>query len=997
MAQGTIRGKITDDLGESIIGAAIVLKSDLSVGTVTDFDGKFSLEIKSNQPETIIISFISYKRIEKTVNPKNGEVVVLNFSLEPESFDIGEVVIESKANRAGDFFMEKIKQNSATSIDYISSETINKIGDRDVSSAVRRVSGVSTVGGFVAVRGLADRYIKTTVNGSKIPTLDPFTNNINLDIFATGLVDNIVITKTSSPALPGDWSGAYISIETKDYPDQLSVDFNVSFGYNTQATFKDVISGARSSTDWLGFDDGLRGIADGVPLEQANFPNPINSPNLYQQFQSLGLQGYLNSLGIVSTTPITQGGDFHRLGLVELGLLGAAEFNNGGAFNSALNQYNELYPRTQFFQHFNQELADIGGKFPNTWINETRRAPMNFTQNLTIGNQTKLFGKTLGFIVGFRYSTNNRYDPTSVINRTSISREFVPADGGPQPIGNELAFQQQTAAEINSWNILGQLSYKLNNNNSVSFIFMPNFLGESNSRTYFGQTLNHQPGLELVLGDDQYYFERKQIIYQAHTTHFIPSRQIKIDFNASYTDGERNVLDFKETRYLQDAATDTLFFQPEFNPNRRFRLLDENLLDARISAEMPLESMAKRKGKLTVGGNYVRHVRKSSQLIYQLNGLGGTFIPNNNPTEAFAIERFGIEGREDFDLNYANAGSILDNDVAFGNIGAAFAMIDFNVIPRLRFQGGVRVETTDLFTDIEEYYERGLEAGHPDRQFIAGVQANPGEVQSFDVLPSLNFIYKLGQNAENPTNLRVNYFHSLARPGFREMSPVSLEDYELRGRVTGNTDLELVNVRNYDLRLESYFKKGDNISMSVFFKNFINHIELLATPGGTNFTWENADKTTAVGIEIEGKKTLIAGFDLRGNVSFINSETTINGPITVKRQMFGQAPYIVNGMLTYTNDSLRFSISASYNVQGRKLAAVNIIGNDVPDIYELPMNMVDINVIKHLGKHFSVGCKVRNLLNTQFRRVYVFDSGYELDFDFYRWGTEYSVNFAYRL
>jgi outer membrane receptor protein involved in Fe transport len=229
------------------------------------------------------------------------------------------------------------------------------------------------------------------------------------------------------------------------------------------------------------------------------------------------------------------------------------------------------------------------------------------------------------------------------------------------------------------------------------------------------------------------------------------------------------------------------------------------------------------------------------------------------------------------------------------------------------------------------------------------------------------------------------------------MSPVSLEDYELRGRVTGNTSLRMVNVRNYDLRLESYFKKGDNASVSVFYKNFVDHIELLATPGGTNFTWANADKTSAIGIEFEGKKTLFGGFDIRGNVSFINSETTINGPITVKRQMFGQAPYIINGMLTYTNDSLRFTISGSYNVQGRKLAAVNIIGVDIPDVYELPQHMVDINAIKHFGKHFSVGFKIRNLLNTQIRRSYVFDSGYELDFDFYRWGTDYSISFAYKL
>ena len=91
-----------------------------------------------------------------------------------------------------------------------------------------------------------------------IPTLDPFTNNIKLDLFPASLVDNIIITKTASPELPGDWAGAYISIETKDYPDKLSVNMESSIGYNNQSSFKNVISSQRSSTDWLGYDNGLR-------------------------------------------------------------------------------------------------------------------------------------------------------------------------------------------------------------------------------------------------------------------------------------------------------------------------------------------------------------------------------------------------------------------------------------------------------------------------------------------------------------------------------------------------------------------------------------------------------------------------------------------------------------------------------------------------------------------------------------------------------------------
>ncbi|HOO09492.1 MAG TPA: TonB-dependent receptor plug domain-containing protein, partial [Cyclobacteriaceae bacterium] len=78
------------------------------------------------------------------------------------------------------------------------SELIKKTGDANVTAAIARVSGVSTNGSFITVRGIGDRYIKTMINGMRIPTLDPFTNNIKLDIFPSSLVDNIIITKTAS-------------------------------------------------------------------------------------------------------------------------------------------------------------------------------------------------------------------------------------------------------------------------------------------------------------------------------------------------------------------------------------------------------------------------------------------------------------------------------------------------------------------------------------------------------------------------------------------------------------------------------------------------------------------------------------------------------------------------------------------------------------------------------------------------------------------------------
>ncbi|MCB0621758.1 MAG: TonB-dependent receptor plug domain-containing protein, partial [Saprospiraceae bacterium] len=78
----------------------------------------------------------------------------------------------------------------------------------DVASAVRRVTGVTVEGGkYVYVRGLGDRYSKTTLNAAEVPGLDPNRNTVQMDLFPTNLIDNILVYKTFSPNLPGDFTG----------------------------------------------------------------------------------------------------------------------------------------------------------------------------------------------------------------------------------------------------------------------------------------------------------------------------------------------------------------------------------------------------------------------------------------------------------------------------------------------------------------------------------------------------------------------------------------------------------------------------------------------------------------------------------------------------------------------------------------------------------------------------------------------------------------------
>ena len=287
-AQGTIRGKITDgQTGESLIGANAFIEGTTK-GAMADLDGDFNLTDLAPGNYQITGRFIGYTSVKESVTITGDEVVIINFNLLPETFVIEQAAeVVARVDRTRDVYMENIKKKSASSIDYISSQQIKRTGDSNAASAMKRISGVSTVGNFVFVRGLSDRYLKTTLNGAEIPSIDPRRNTIEMDLFPTNLVDNLVVVKTQTANLPSDWAGAYISVETKDFPEDFSFNYSSSLGWNTNTTGRDVISSERSSTDWLGFDDGSRALPSLVDGRTADEWPTLANVSFGEQIQYL--------------------------------------------------------------------------------------------------------------------------------------------------------------------------------------------------------------------------------------------------------------------------------------------------------------------------------------------------------------------------------------------------------------------------------------------------------------------------------------------------------------------------------------------------------------------------------------------------------------------------------------------------------------------------------------------------------------------------------------
>lgn len=1015
-AQGSVRGRVSDTSGETVPGATVTVKDAGSTGprAVTDLDGNFSIILPQPGRTVLQIVAFSYRAYEMAVEVPIGGVVVMNAELTPEHAELKSVEVVAKARRSGDAYLDRMRSNAPASLDYISRDMMLKTGDTDAAAAVKRVPGVSTVGAFISVRGLSDRYLVTTINGGRIPTLDPFTNNLRLDLFPTGLMDNIIITKASTPDLPGDWAGAYLSMNTSDYPEQLRVNVSTTIGYNPSSMGRPIVLGGTSSTDFMGRDDGMRAIPDGFPGTMEEYP-VLQQPNLFQQLSLLGLGSYMSGLGITANTPGFSSSSMNsnsnlvlqHLMLARLGLLAPAQVLDPNAVLNGVNAYNSTYNNGYFSPLVNGELARLNTQWDNArWRLSTRTGGPNVNSSVSIGNRIMLAKKSarpkeLGFLVGFRYATETQNDQHSTMLRT------IEDQNDPEPGDTYQRKGEQHVSQVSSgWNAMGNLSFKLDPDNSFSLMVMGNVLGQNNGRylTFL------DPGVsgETFVSEEQFWEQRRLWVAQYASKHRLPGLELTITPEVSYSTGTRDILDLRILQYVKPAEGQPITdvdgaLRP---PGRIFRFLDDRIIDSRIGFERPLGEDRSRVRKVKFGGSYRTHRRTNDQNYFAVQGAPG---PEGWQTPGgFAMQPDGS-----FVSLYVPRGSFKDNDYGQQDVTAGYLMVDYAFTPRLRFAGGVRSERTDQVSDIRRFHDNDISATDPVRGSVGDVlidgasgssprPAVPGVIDNWDLLPSGNLIWKLRDESKPALNLRAGYFRSLSRPSFREFSVVYYYDFLLQAPIYGNPALRMTYVDNWDLRLENFFSTGDNISVSGFYKRFKDHIELLQTVAG-GFTWRNADRSRVFGLEIEGRVRPMRQLEWRGNITLMDSRsdlvTEINGQrVEYSTPMFGQSPYIINSTFTYSFDSLRLDISAAYNVQGPRLAVTNaeLQPNGIR-AFEMPRHLVDITVNKRFGKHWGVMLRARDLLNAPIRRSYKFSSGYALDFDRYTYGTEYLITVSYTI
>ncbi|GGF21750.1 TonB-dependent receptor [Echinicola rosea] len=368
-----VTGTVTDENGQPIPGATVQVQGTTR-GSVTDIDGKYSIEVEEGA--VLIFSFIGYQQQMVEV----GNQTVLNISLSPDMKSLDEVVVVGYGTQK--------KVNVIGSVSQISSESIE---NRPVPNATQALAGqmpgVTVIqrsgrpgesSGSIRVRGVGS----FGATPDALVIIDGIPGTLD-DINPNDIKSVSVLKDASSAAIYGARAAnGVILVTTKSGSEsKLTVSYNGYVGFNEATELPDLVN-SWEYAEMYNIASGSNSYTEEDIEKYRNQSDPDNYPNtrfLDELFSRKGVQtGH--------TISLNGGGDIHKyfLSAGYLGQQGIIEKNNYNRYNIRLNLESDLAENltmtTRLFGTYEernepQATANKGGELSDQLIQNSLRYP----------------------------------------------------------------------------------------------------------------------------------------------------------------------------------------------------------------------------------------------------------------------------------------------------------------------------------------------------------------------------------------------------------------------------------------------------------------------------------------------------------------------------------------------------------------------------------------------------------------------------------------------
>lgn len=949
---GAVSGSVHDNAGP-LPGASVSIKGT-TIGTATDFDGKFVLTGLKEGQDSLVISFLGFDDKIVPIKLVLGQTTDLGkINLEESAAVMAEVVVKAKMKNGEAKALNMIK-NSDRLVNVVAAKGIGKLPDKNAAEALQRVPAISVErdhgeGRYVSVRGTPRDWSSSLINGDRMPVADEDgdSRTLSFDIFPSELIEYIVVSKSLTPDIEADAIGGSINFMTRAAPEERIINAKLGGGANFQS-------------------------------ETPIFDGSI----LYGDRLLKGKLGYLISASVYNrgwgtdNYEVVYGSNFNH-GVNRLELRDYVGRRNTMGFNASVeykfSDYAKIYAKGV---HGRQDDNECNRKMMFRYATGTG-ATLEL-QNIHSITQMRFWGGEVGG--NFQFGKQKQFEVNWRAATYSNSFGYGPVpygEGDPRNGYHVVRFHKTNVTYLDEvYDPNSSLRLKLLGNDQVG---MQHY--SYTEHPIFG-TLEI-PNPDSIAGIGDHYANIQPLVKGGATADGLAFKEAYSELNQAYErDPIVGQLDFK------------------YKISNQWKL--------KVGAKVRLKNGGRRRGIHTWSQNIHGSSSSNSMKITDfeneiINTNGGFLQETGTPYQSWmtglpfltsnAVDNFVsnldtnlIENEEiTIELRRAAAGGSFSYQE---NVVSGYVMGSFRLGDKFSVLGGIRLENTSLTMQADTILQSLDSLTGKVDLLINQVSSNS---QYLDYFPSIHFRY----SPIKALNLRFSVSRSMRRPNFNESKPGSgAWKYTNQVIEYGNPNLKPSYSWNFDLAAEYFFKRVGLVSVSGFYKQVQNHIfatnnpllkQQIGTLVGTIVrSYANADDAFVVGLELAVNRKFdflpgwLSGFGINANYTFIKSGMHVPGR-DYTQPLPRQTDHLLNVALFY--EKYNFMARVALNYKGPYLMELNTYPEDATDPnnnrllhqttdYDIFMDefmSLDVSVSYKIGKYFTIYAEANNLLNSPYK------------------------------
>lgn len=690
-----------------------------------------------------------------------------------------------------------------------------------------------------------------------------------------------------------------------------------------------------------------------LPAEFAGGIIQINTKSIPEEnFQSISVGGGYNTITTGKNQLYYKGGKTDWLGI-----------------DDGTRAMPEVIPDKENFPIKIDDQAELSKQTSVDWALYNKKFSPNYSFQYSIGRNIPIKNQTLGIITAVTYNRTNNYNETIRRGYTSNSN-----DNSNTPSQIDYDYLDKTYSEQTLAGVLANISYKINDNNSVAFKNLYSINSDDRVIERTGETNPLESNPTLLKSIARWFTSNKVYSGQLNGEHYLPKTKIRINWLGSVSQIQRDIPNLRRSVYTrfktfndpsEPYPYDTVYTAniaysnvgPTYGGGMFWSKNKESIYSGKADVSYTIAIGKNFKNEIKAGGFIQTRSRDfyARQLGYTRYGkVGGNVTFNDSllhldENEIFSSANMGLITPPTITTNGVGGFKLIDGTkysdayTASSDLQAAYLMFDNKYKTFVRLIWGARVEN----------FTQRLNAIKSDKSKLNLV------TKKLDVLPSANLILSVTEKQ----NVRLSYSQTVNRPEYRELAPFAFYDFNTQFVISGYDSLQRAKIHNADVRYEFYPGRGQLVSVSGFYKKFINPIEQISRPDVVSeISFRNVPTATNYGTEIEFR-VLLGSLLKKDSSRFLNNLTAFTNIAIIRSQvdvadvigaekssrpLQGQSPYVLNGGIQYLDNELGYSISASLNRIG---ARIFIVGNvNEPTIWENGRTFLDLQLTKSFWK-----------------------------------------------